>query len=70
MKDIGEFFGLLALGIAAIVLVLLLVSTPFAFLGFILLAAANVFSASVTITYFGSFVVGFVAAILIGLISN
>jgi len=70
MKELFDF-SVIVLGMCTLLILALAVMTlPFAFIGFILLAAANVFSAGVTITYLGSFVVGFAASILIGLISN
>jgi len=70
MREVFDFALLVVAVCVVVVLALAVVSLPFAFLGFILLAAANVFSAGVTITYLGSAVVGFAAAIIIGLVSN
>jgi len=70
MNDLVEFLGGVAIVIMVIALAIGVLTLPFAFIGFILLAAANVFSAGVTITYLGSAVVGFAASILIGLMSK
>jgi len=70
MNDLVEFLGGVAIVIGVIALAIGVLTLPFAFIGFILLAAANVFSAGVTITYLGSAVVGFAASILIGLMSK
>ena len=69
-NDIAEFIGATVLIVIGVAVVAFVISLPFAFIGFIVLAAANVFSAGVVITYFSSCVVGFVASIIIGILSN
>ena len=66
-KKFEAFFYYWAIGMAVICAVLLIigvVSIPFAFLGMILLLAAKIFM-TVEVTYFGSVIVG-LAAFAIG----
>jgi len=70
MKNFVDLIVMVMTVCAIIVVGLVVVTLPFAFLGFILLAAANVFSAGVIITYFNSAIVGFVASMIIGMMSD
>jgi len=70
MRDFFDFALLVVVVCMVITLAFAIVSLPFAFIGFIFLAAANVFSAGITITYISSVVVGLAALILISLFSN
>jgi len=70
MNSLAELLGGIVFVICCICLAIGVISLPFAFIGFILLAAANVFSAGVTITYITSAVVGLAAIVLVGIFSS
>jgi len=70
MNSLAELLGMVVFVICMIFIAFGVISMPFAFIGFILLAAANVFSAGVTITYMSSAVIGLAAVILVGIFSS
>jgi len=53
--------------ILVISLGLLVISAPFAFLGWLIMVFIGVFGVTVSITYFNAVIVGLVSAIIIGL---
>ena len=69
MNDLVELLGIIVGVILIIALAIGIVSLPFAFLGWILLSAAAVFT-PISITYMSSVVVGLVVIILAALISS
>jgi len=69
MKEWLELIGLIAIILIVLAVVALIVSLPFAFIGWVLLVVANLFTAVAT-TYFNSFMTGLCAVIIGALVSK
>jgi hypothetical protein len=68
MKDLAEILFLCCLGLILIAIILLIVSLPFALLGWILLAFVNLFHVTAAITYFNCVIAGAGSLVVVGLL--
>jgi len=70
MNEFAEALGALIFLALIVIIALLLITLPLAFLGWIVLLAINIVGGTVVITYLNSFIIGFVLSLIFNLFSN
>ena len=60
MSNVVEIIGAITFIILGIILAIFAMTLPFAFIGFVVFSFVNIFNAGIDVTYFNSFIGGFV----------
>lgn len=68
MNDLAEIIVALIFIVIMVIFAVFAMTLPFAFLGFVVFSFVNIFNAGIDVTYFNSFIGGFVFVLIASVI--